>query len=80
MPSLFAVSFFTNQTQNTMIKSQVEYYFLKRSIEQFGQNLHKMSKIIPNKVFGDNELLELMHNLVTVKEIIESLEVVYSEM
>jgi deoxyadenosine/deoxycytidine kinase len=60
-----------------MTENLFEYYFLKRSIEQFQQDLRKMNKIIYDKIFSDDEILELMHNLVGVKEIIESVESLY---
>jgi hypothetical protein len=38
-----------------------------------------MSNIIPDKIFSDDELLELMGDLVGIKENIEALEIIYLE-
>ncbi|MFT6332152.1 MAG: hypothetical protein ACJAW3_000480 [Lentimonas sp.] len=34
-----------------------EYYFLKRSIEKFSEDLQKMNEIIANKIFSNDEIL-----------------------
>jgi hypothetical protein len=57
--------------------SRVEYYCLKLSIAQFHQDLQKIGKIIENKTFSDEESLEIIHDLVGIKETIESLEDLY---
>jgi hypothetical protein len=57
--------------------SHIEYHFLKRSIEQFHQDLQKTEKIIIGKIFSDEESLEIIHDLVGVKESIEALEDLY---
>ncbi|MFT6106894.1 MAG: hypothetical protein ACJA0S_000278 [Rickettsiales bacterium] len=62
-----------------MIKNKIEYHFLKRAIEKFGQDLNKINLIISNQAFSNDDLLDLMHDLVEVKEVIESLEEIYSE-
>lgn len=57
-----------------MKTSRVEYFFLKRSIEQFAEDLHKLQNLITNKVMSDEEALNLMSQLVAIKENIEGLE------
>jgi hypothetical protein len=54
-----------------------QYHFLKESVLNFRQNLRAIDKIITNKIFTDDEILEIMGQLVPIKEYIESLEVIY---
>jgi hypothetical protein len=57
-----------------MRNNRVEYYFLKRSVEQFRQDLCKLENLIIKKILSDDEFLEIMMGLVVVKENIERLE------
>ncbi len=60
-----------------MKPTRVEYHFLKRSIQQFSQDLHQIQNLITNKILSDDEALNLMSEIVAVKEVIESLEKIY---
>jgi hypothetical protein len=60
-----------------MKSSKVEFLFLKSSIDQFVKDLQKLSKIMKDKSFSEEEL-EIMSYLVAVKENIEGLEARYS--
>ena len=61
-----------------MKSSKVEFLFLKTSIDQFVKDLEKLSKIMKDKSFSEEEELEIMSYLVAVKENIEVLEARYS--
>ena len=61
-----------------MKSSKVEFLFLKTSIDQFVKDLEKLSKIMKDKSFSEEEELEIMSYLVAVKENIEGLEARYS--
>jgi len=61
-----------------MKSSKVEFLFLKSSIDQFVKDLQKLSKIMKDKSFSEEEELEIMSYLVAVKENIEGLEARYS--
>ena len=61
-----------------MKSSRVEFLFLKTSIDQFVKDLQKLSKIMKDKSFSEEEELEIMSYLVAVKENIEGLEARYS--
>jgi hypothetical protein len=57
-----------------MPNNRIEFLFLKLSIEQFLKDLRNIEKAMKNKVFTENELLEIMSYLLVIKENIESLE------
>ncbi len=63
-----------------MKSSKVEFLFLKTSIDQFVKDLQKLSKIMKDKSFSEEEELEIMSYLVAVKENIEGLEARYSRL
>ena len=63
-----------------MKSSKVEFLFLKTSIDQFVKDLQKLSKIMKDKYFSEEEELEIMSYLVAVKENIEGLEARYSRL
>lgn len=63
-----------------MKSSRVEFLFLKTSIDQFVKDLEKLSKIMKDKSFSEEEELEIMSYLVAVKENIEGLEARYSRL
>jgi hypothetical protein len=62
-----------------MASNSVEYHFLKRSLEQFAEDLKKVEEVISKKIFTQEELLEIMGYLVSIKENIEILEIKYQE-
>lgn len=57
-----------------MKNNRIEYHFLKRSIEQFRGDLHQIENLIAKEILSSDESLELMSDLVALKESIESLE------
>lgn len=57
-----------------MKSNRVEYHFLKRSIDQFKEDLKKLEKLTINKTLSEDEFLEMMMGLTVVKENIERLE------
>jgi hypothetical protein len=63
-----------------MKSSKVEFLFLKSSIDQFVKDLQKLSKIMKDKSFSEEEELEIMSYLVAVKENIEGIEARYSRL
>lgn len=63
-----------------MKSSKVEFLFLKTSIDQFVKDLEKLSKIMKDKSFSEEEELEIVSYLVAVKENIEGLEARYSRL
>jgi len=63
-----------------MKSSKVEFLFLKSSIDQFVKDLQKLSKIMKDKSFSEEEELEIVSYLVAVKENIEGIEARYSRL
>lgn len=53
---------------------QVELSFIKRSSDQFAFEVHKMHQILGSRNFDYSLMLEVMGQLVAIKENIESLE------
>lgn len=57
-----------------MKNHRIEYHFLKRAIQQFSGDVHQAQKLISNRVLSDDEVLEIMAELVVIKESIEGME------
>ena len=64
----------------TMASSRVEFWVLKKSIEQFIRDLQRFEKALETKEFSEEEALEIMGYFVAVKENIEGLEMRYSRL
>ncbi|MFT7099280.1 MAG: hypothetical protein ACJAS6_001157 [Rickettsiales bacterium] len=59
------------------MKSNPEYDYLIRSSEIFRKDLQKIEIFILNGIFLDQNLLEIMAEIVAIKEDIEALEDIY---
>ncbi|OFW81245.1 MAG: hypothetical protein A2887_04795 [Alphaproteobacteria bacterium RIFCSPLOWO2_01_FULL_40_26] len=57
-----------------MSSKNIEFLFLKWSIEQFFGDLEKTSVVMQSNLLSENEKVELMSYLIAAKERIESLE------
>ncbi|MFT6332813.1 MAG: hypothetical protein ACJAW3_001161 [Lentimonas sp.] len=62
-----------------MENPQTQHQFLKELILKFRQELQKMNQTIEFSESCDEELLEIMGQLVAIKEQIASLEIIYLE-
>jgi hypothetical protein len=62
-----------------MTSDKIEFIFLKTAIEQFIKDLRKIDGLMKDKTFNDDEELEMMFYLVSVREIIEGMEGAYSK-
>ncbi|MFT6259441.1 MAG: hypothetical protein ACJA0S_001435 [Rickettsiales bacterium] len=54
-----------------------QYHCLLENALDFRKNLHALNAIISDKIFSSDEILEIMSQIVPIKEHIESLEVKY---
>jgi hypothetical protein len=60
-----------------MNKKLLQYYFPKESIKNFRKDLQTISEIIANKNLLEDKLLEIMAEIISIKEHIEYLEKSY---